>query len=139
MPEGGAKFISSRFSSISFDYDASTHYYPNDSTTAVVYRTKIEPNCRVLFIPSLSVVPKELEILTPIGQVYYIPHYVEPPPLIANSKYNKADIKIFEETKKFTLDIVCVPTQTITEAEISSAVPNSPLILHRQFINIKVK
>jgi len=133
VPKGEAKFISSRFSSISFDYDASTHYYPNEGKTPVVYRTKIEPGCRVLFIPSLSVVPHELEILTPIGQVYYIPKYIEPPPLIANSKNNKADIKIIDETKKFTLNIVCVPTETITEAEILNAVPSSPLILSRPY------
>jgi hypothetical protein len=133
MHAGGAKFISSRFSSISFDYDASTHYYPNEGKTPVVYRTKIETGCRVLFIPSLSVVPHELEILTPIGQVYYIPEYIDPPPLIANSKNNKADIKIIDATKKFTLDIVCVPTETITEEEILDAEPSSPLILSRPY------
>lgn len=34
-----------------------------------------------------------------MGQVYDIPEYIELPPLIANSKYNEADIKILEETK----------------------------------------
>jgi len=71
-----AKFVSYRFSSISFNYNASKSFYdknkcdPDNGYYPSMYRTTLAKGCRVLFIATISAYYEEYEIITPRGAIF---------------------------------------------------------------------
>ncbi len=80
-------FLSSRLSSYSLNFDKSYHYLmkSDEPLKRCMYRTVITKDTPVLFIPSISDAPDELEILTPINC------------LIAYRKYENGQAEPFEK------------------------------------------
>ena len=80
-------FLSSRLASYSLNFDKSYHYLmkSDESDKRCMYRTVITTGTPVLFIPTISDAPDELEILTPINC------------LIAYRKYEDGSAEPFEK------------------------------------------
>lgn len=111
-------FLSSRISSYSLNFDKSYEYLmkSSDNQRRCMYRTVITAGMPVLFIPSISDAPDELEILTPINC------------LIAYRKYENGLAEPFEKHsfnnrhKKYAL----CSTEEFNSADIIIYPPNSP-------------
>jgi hypothetical protein len=117
-------FLSSRLSSYSLNFDKSYHYLmkSDEPHKRCMYRTVITKDTPVLFIPSISDAPDELEILTPINC------------LIAYRKYENGQAEPFEKHsfnnrhKKYALcsteefnsaDIIIYPPKVGEQAQSS--------------------
>lgn len=120
-------FLSSRLASYSLNFDKSYHYLmkSDESDKRCMYRTVITTETPVLFIPTISDAPDELEILTPINC------------LIAYRKYENGSAEPFEKNsfnnrhKKYGLcsteefnsaDIVIHPPRLTDQAQLSEAI-----------------
>jgi len=102
-------FKSNRISSFTFNYDTAKDYYDNDVSISekTLYRVAITPGSKVLFITPLAPyqLKDELEILTPINQLFYAPgnwNRTES----WNSFKNKNNICLFDEDKINSKDLV---------------------------------
>jgi hypothetical protein len=110
-------FLSSRLSSYSLNFDKSYHYLmkSDEPLKRCMYRTVITKDTPVLFIPSISDAPDELEILTPINC------------LIAYRKYENGQAEPFEKHsfnnrhKKYAL----CSTEEFNSADIIIYPPNA--------------
>lgn len=120
-------FLSSRLASYSLNFDKSYDYLmkSNEPHKRCMYRTVIIAGTPVLFIPTISDAPDELEILTPINC------------LIAYRKYENGLAEPFEKNsfnnrhKKYGLcsteefnsaDIVIHPPRLTDQAQLSQAI-----------------
>jgi hypothetical protein len=68
-------FKSNRITSFTFNYDTAKEYYDDGDSEKTLYRVAITPGSRVLFVTPLAPyqLKDELEILTPINQLFYAP------------------------------------------------------------------
>lgn len=120
-------FLSSRLASYSLNFDKSYEYLmkSNEPHKRCMYRTVITAGTPVLFIPTISDAPDELEILTPINC------------LIAYRKYENGSAEPFEQNsfnnrhKKYGLcsteefnsaDIVIYPPKSTNQAQSSDEI-----------------
>ena len=68
-------FVSNRLGSFSVDFNTSKQFYDDlrdtvYADTRCLYRTTIMPGCRILYVAPLSLVPQEVEFISPINSKF---------------------------------------------------------------------
>jgi hypothetical protein len=120
-------YINKRFSSFTLDIKIAHKYHKDPPTgTNCIYKILVSPNCKILFLPPLSLYPDEIEFLVPPDSIYLYnldsSNNELTPYTATNNLYNKYGIcsfknngYIYNEFKSF--DVVleytpCVPMRS---------------------------
>ena len=118
-------FINSRISSITFDFNISKSFHDKFiGETSAIYKTSIQPGCKVLLIAPLSMFYQEFEILTPqYTTISYIAesHDTSVSELTTNNIEKNYGICIKQEFKVYSNIILRTP-QTIQDFLLQPAI-----------------